>query len=111
MCTGRAACSWTAATKNCVTSASWARAWAVNGTHPNLGPRIGIHNRSGDVLARLGDDSKGSGEGPAQFLAPHGVAVDSHGDIYVAEVSWTSIGQHQNPPRELQTLRKLVKRS
>ena len=84
---------------------------AVNATHPNLGPRIAIHNRKGEVLMRLGDDSKGAGEGPAQFLAPHGVTVDSHGDIYVAEVSWTSIGQHQNPPREMQTLRKLIKRS
>ena len=84
---------------------------AVNASHPNLGPRIAIHNRKGEVLARLGDDTKGAGEGPAQFLAPHGVTVDSHGDIYVAEVSWTSIGQHQNPPREMQTLRKLVKRS
>ena len=84
---------------------------AVNATHPNLGPRIAVHNRAGEVLARLGDDTRGAGEGPAQFLAPHGVAVDSHGDIYVAEVSWTSVGQHQDPPRELQTLRKLVKRS
>ena len=84
---------------------------AVNATHPNLGPRIAIHNRQGEPLARLGDDSKGAGEGPAQFLAPHGVAVDSHGGIYVAEVSWTSIGQHQDPPREMQTLRKLIKRA
>ena len=41
---------------------------AVNATHPNLGPRIAIHNRQGEALARLGDDSQGAGEGPAQFL-------------------------------------------
>jgi hypothetical protein len=23
-------------------------------------------------------------------LAPHGLAVDSHGDVYVGEVSWTA---------------------
>jgi hypothetical protein len=29
------------------------------------------------------------GEAPGQFIAPHGIAVDSRGDIYVAEVSNT----------------------
>lgn len=81
----------------------------VNSTHPNLGPRVSIYNMQGDMLMRLGD-LKGAGQGPGQFISPHGIAVDSHGDIYVAEVSWTNTGQHLKPPRELQTIRKLVKR-
>ena len=28
--------------------------------------------------------------GPTEFLAPHGLAVDSHGDLYVGDVSWTN---------------------
>ncbi|GIX49550.1 MAG: hypothetical protein KatS3mg131_3761 [Candidatus Tectimicrobiota bacterium] len=80
----------------------------VNRRIPNLGPRLSIYTTQGELLARLGDPS-GAGEGPTQFLAPHGVAVDSHGDIYVGEVSWTTLGRHLQPPRELRSLRKLVK--
>ena len=38
-----------------------------------------------------------AGEKPGEFVAPHGVAVDSRGDFYVAEVSWTGAGQDENP--------------
>lgn len=79
----------------------------VNKDIPNLGPRVTITTTEGKVLARLGDLHPG--EGPGQFIAPHGVTVDSHGDIYVGEVSWTNTGQHLNPPRELRSLQKLVK--
>ena len=48
---------------------------------------------------------------PGQFIAPHGLAVDSHGDIYVGEVSFAEYGRHQNPPREVRSFRKLVRRS
>jgi hypothetical protein len=50
--------------------------------------------------------SADEGEGGGQFIAPHGIAVDSHGDIYVAEVSYTIRGQHMNPPQELRSLSK-----
>lgn len=82
----------------------------VNSTHPNLGPRISIYSIQGDLLTRLGDIN-GPGEAPNQFIAPHGVAVDSHGDIYVGEVSWTTTGQHLDPPREVLSLRKLIRRA
>ena len=45
-----------------------------------------------------------------QFVAPHGIAVDSHGDIYVAEVSrqqWSTLFPDTPVPPELRTLRKL----
>jgi hypothetical protein len=32
----------------------------------------------------------GPGLGSTEFLAPHGLAVDSRGDLYVGEVSWTN---------------------
>ena len=80
----------------------------VNKEIPNVGPRLSILTHEGKLLARLGDIR--GGEGPGQFIAPHGIALDSRGNIYVGEVSWTIAGQHMKPPRELRTLRKLIKR-
>jgi hypothetical protein len=34
------------------------------------------------------------------------VVTDSHGDLYVAEVSYTSRGRHETPPREMQCFQK-----
>lgn len=79
----------------------------VNASYPNIGACVSIHDLTGRRLARLGDARKG--EAPGQFLAPHGVAVDSRGDIYVGEVSWTEYGSKLDPPREVRSFRKLVK--
>jgi len=80
----------------------------INHDYPNIGARVSIHNRQGERLAWLGDVRPGDGA-PQQFLAPHGIAVDSHGDLYVAEVSWSFRGQFLDPPRDLRCFRKLVK--
>ena len=74
---------------------------------PGLGHRVSILSRQGELLARFGDPEEG--EEPGKFIAPHGIAVDSHGDIYVGEVSYTIRGRHMDPPRELKSLRKLRK--
>jgi len=79
----------------------------VNKTFPNLGARVSIHDLTGRHLAWLGDAQRG--EGPGQFMSPHGIAVDSRGDLYVAEVSWSNIGRYLDPPRELRCFRKLVR--
>ena len=80
---------------------------SVNADYPNIGACITIHDLTGKRLARLGDIRYG--EAPGQFIAPHSVAVDSQGSIYVGEVSWTAYGQFLDPPRKLKTFRKLVK--
>jgi len=80
---------------------------SCNKNSPNLGPRISIYNLSGKRLARLGDIRRG--ERPDQFLAPHGIAVDSELDLYIGEVSWTSVGRNMDPPRELRSFRKLIR--
>jgi DNA-binding beta-propeller fold protein YncE len=76
---------------------------------PNLGPRISIVSAQGEILAHLG--TQPVGEGPGQFIAPHGIAVDSRGDIYVAEVSNTywPVLFGKKPDYELRCLQKLVK--
>lgn len=80
---------------------------SVNQEAPNLGNRVDVYDKNGKRLARLGDIF--AGEKAGQFIAPHGIAVDSHSDLYVAEVSWTIMGQRLKPPRELRSLQKLKK--
>ena len=74
----------------------------------NLGPRVSVMNRNGDVLARVGTDS--FGDEPGRFYSPHGIAADSKGDLYVAEVSWSDYGSQMDPPRELRSMQKLIKK-
>ena len=69
---------------------------------PNLGNRLTFFSMNGDRLARLG--APHGGEGPDQFLAPHGVAVDTKGTIYLGEASWSLVGSRMEPPKELRTL-------
>jgi sugar lactone lactonase YvrE len=76
-------------------------------TPPNMGHRISIYDRSGKRLALFGHPDEG--EDPGKFIAPHGMAVDSRGDIYVGEVSFTIRGSKMNPPKELRSFTKLRK--
>src|SRR5262250_624795 len=77
---------------------------------PNLGPRVTIVDHTGKRISRLG--GLGPGLGPTEFLAPHGLAVDSRGDLYVGEVSWTNWPQtYRDKPRpdNLRSLHKFRK--
>jgi streptogramin lyase len=77
---------------------------AVNAEVPNLGARVSIVNLKGDLVGRIG--GRFAGEAPGEFVAPHGCTVDSHGDLYVAEVAWTAKGSQEQPPREIRSLQK-----
>ena len=63
---------------------------SINRTAVNMGPRLSIVTKDGKLVARLGDRTKENFPGP--FTSPHGIAVDSKGDIYVGEVSKTAWG-------------------
>ncbi len=83
---------------------------SVNRHLPNLGPRLSIATHEGKILARLG--TLEAGIAPGQFLAPHGLAVDSRGDIYVGEVShtvWPQLFPDEAMPKPLRSLQKLRK--
>src|SRR5437899_4631226 len=56
---------------------------------PNLGPRLSILSNEGKLIARI-TTIPAAGTGPGQFISPHGIAVDSRGDLYVDEVSYTA---------------------
>jgi len=83
----------------------------VNSKHTNIGPRLTIVDKKGKTIARLGGEH-GPGQETGKFLSPHGLAVDSRGDIYVGEVSYTNWGgTHPGVPvpKYLRSLQKLEK--
>jgi len=83
----------------------------VNLKAPNLGPRLSIVDAKGRLVARLGGED-GPGLEPGKFIAPHGLAIDSRGDIYVGEVSytnWSTSFPDRPMPRPLRSLQKLEK--
>ena len=71
----------------------------------DLGPRVTKCDLSGNIVARIGREP--FGDAPGRFYAPHGIAADSHGNVYVAEVSFTEYGLRMDPPTELSPLQKL----
>jgi len=77
---------------------------------PWLGGRISILDNKGNALARLG--SAHIGNGPDQFMSPHGMAVDSQGSIYVGEVArtaWGHLKKGQPVPDDIHVLNKLTR--
>ena len=79
-------------------------------TAMRLGPRVSILDTKGRLLARLGEYP--FGDEPGRFYAPHAVATDSRGDIYVAEVSYSERHDKQKEPgKELRSMQKLVRKS
>ena len=72
---------------------------------------VGARGRPIDA-AILGFGDTPAGTELGKFLAPHGLAVDSRGDVYVGEVSWTAWPQiypgRPHPPN-LRSLQKFEK--
>jgi DNA-binding beta-propeller fold protein YncE len=82
---------------------------SVNLKHPNLGPRLTIVDAQGKRVARLGGEN-GPGLDAGKFLAPHGLALDSRGDIYVGEVgvtNWKTSFPDTPRPKIVRCLQKL----
>jgi DNA-binding beta-propeller fold protein YncE len=78
---------------------------------PNLGPRLSVLDGDGVVLARIGVEPA-AGTAPGQFLSPHGLAVDSRGDVYVAQPAlraWGRLFRDAPVPDKLPSLQKLVR--
>jgi DNA-binding beta-propeller fold protein YncE len=68
--------------------------------------RCSVFTADGTLRARWGThDPCASGS----FFAPHGVCLDSRGDLYVGEVTWTAGASRGLVPPECHTLQKFVR--
>ena len=79
----------------------------VNREMPNIGPRITAMDKNGNILQRIGNNGYGFDTG--QFVAPHGICLDSNKDIYVAEVARTNMSHYTTPPDTVRSFQKLRK--
>jgi DNA-binding beta-propeller fold protein YncE len=73
------------------------------------GGRVSIFNRDGSLLARWGGGR--SPCAPGDFFAPHGIWVDGHGDIYVAEVVMSAGARRGLVSPTCHALQKFVRRT
>ena len=56
--------------------------------------RVGVYSPQGDLLTRFGEGEYGL---PGETYAAHGIAVDSHGDLYVGEVRPDYYRENETP--------------
>ncbi len=73
----------------------------------SLGARVTIRDAAGAVLSAWGDEGDPSDAG--NLAAPHGVAADSAGDLYVAEVTYTARIRAGLVPPTCHRLQKFVR--
>jgi DNA-binding beta-propeller fold protein YncE len=71
----------------------------------DISSRVSVLDGNGSVLTRIGGPDPCA---PGSFCAPHGLAVDSNGDLYVAEVVWTIAGKAGLVPPDCHTVQKLA---
>jgi DNA-binding beta-propeller fold protein YncE len=62
------------------------RSWVDGPVYVQRPGGISILDSSGRQQLRW--VSEGDGRGPGCFLAPHGITIDSHGDLYVGEAAY-----------------------
>ena len=68
--------------------------------------RVSMFSLEGETLGRFGVP----GDAPGQFRDhPHGLCVDSHGDVYVAEVAMSGGGRTGLVPASCHTFQKFVR--
>jgi DNA-binding beta-propeller fold protein YncE len=68
------------------------------------GGRVSFFDSQGRLRARWGGGTNPCA--PGDFYAPHGICLDSHGDIYVAEVVWSAGGNRGLVPADCHALQK-----
>ena len=82
---------------------------------PGLGHAVSVFTKDGRLVARLGEDTIGEKSG--EFSAPHGIAVDDEGTLYVCEMpnfnmgdAWLrQAGQLHTDGSSIRTIVKLIR--
>jgi DNA-binding beta-propeller fold protein YncE len=74
---------------------------------PNAtGGRVSVFDPQRNLIARWGGGDHPTA--PGDFFAPHGICVDSRGDVYVTEVTWSAGGNRGLVPPDCHALQKFV---
>ncbi len=68
------------------------------------GGRISVFDHDGRLIARWGGGSNSCA--PCDFYAPHDLCLDSRGDLYVGEVTWSAGGNRGAVPADCHSLQK-----
>ena len=84
-----------------------ARSFRLGKIEKDMPGRVSVLDLSGKVLARFG--YQGERTAPGNFIAPHGVCADSHGDLYVSEVTQTFAASKGLVPVGSHTFQKFAK--
>ena len=84
-----------------------ARGEIVQVVRHDLPGHISVLNAKGDILLRWISADRCA---PGNFVAPHTLCVDSHGDLYVGEVTYTFGVKLGGVPAECHTFQKLARR-
>jgi len=85
-------------------------AWHEGDTSQSLGlikklrhARMSVFDKDGKLLLRWGTPEATA---PGSFAAPHGLALDSRGDLYVSEVTYTFAVSRGRAPADCHTFQK-----
>ena len=71
------------------------------------GGRLSVFDAKRNLIARWGGGDNPTA--PGDFFAPHDVCVDSRGDVYVAEVTWSAGGSRGLVPPDCHALQKFTR--
>ena len=71
------------------------------------GGRISVFDHRGRLLARWGGGANPCA--PGDFFAPHDLCLDSRGDLYVSEVTWSAGGDRGVVPADCHALQKFAR--
>ncbi|MFI5455573.1 MAG: peptidyl-alpha-hydroxyglycine alpha-amidating lyase family protein [Isosphaerales bacterium] len=71
------------------------------------GGRVSVFDHEGVLLARWGGGSNPCA--PGDFFAPHDLCLDSRGDLYVGEVTWSAGGNQGVVPPDCHALQKFAR--
>ncbi|MCL5027313.1 MAG: peptidyl-alpha-hydroxyglycine alpha-amidating lyase family protein [Chloroflexi bacterium] len=88
--------------------------WVVGQNSFRMGPirfdlpgRVSVLDPNGHVLVRWANADRCA---PGNFVAPHCICADSHGDLYVGEVTWTFGVSRGHVPADCHTFQKFARK-